>query len=61
MVVYYIGPYHIDDGEALRRYPPVVSALLPKDGGKVLASDTSAYVVEGRARKMNAIIRFPFL
>ena len=34
-------------------------ALLPKYGGEVLASDTSAYVVEGRARTMNAIIRFP--
>jgi uncharacterized protein (DUF1330 family) len=36
-----------------------VLALLPKYGGQLLASDTSAYVVEGRARTMNAIIRFP--
>jgi uncharacterized protein (DUF1330 family) len=59
MAVYYIGTYDIDDAEAFRRYPPVVLALLPKYGGQVLASDTSAYVVEGRARTMNAIIRFP--
>ena len=59
MAVYYIGTYDIDDAEAFRRYPPLVLALLPKYGGEVLASDTSAYVVEGRARTMNAIIRFP--
>lgn len=59
MAVYYIGSYDIDDAEMFRRYPPVVLALLPKYGGQVLASDSSAYVVEGRARTMNAIIRFP--
>jgi len=59
MAVYYIGTYDIDDAEAFRRYPPVVLALVPKYGGQVLASDTSAYVVEGHARTMNAIIRFP--
>jgi uncharacterized protein (DUF1330 family) len=36
-----------------------VLALLPKYGGEVLASDTSALLVEGTARAMNAIIRFP--
>jgi uncharacterized protein (DUF1330 family)/catechol 2,3-dioxygenase-like lactoylglutathione lyase family enzyme len=57
--VYYLGIYDIDDPASFQRYPPAVVALLPKYGGKVLASDTSAYVVEGSARKMNAIIRFP--
>jgi len=42
-----------------REYPPIVFALLPKYGGEVLVSDTAAYVIEGRARKMYAIIRFP--
>jgi uncharacterized protein (DUF1330 family) len=32
---------------------------LPKYGGVVLASDTSGLLVEGTARTMNAIIRFP--
>jgi uncharacterized protein (DUF1330 family) len=59
MAVYYIGMYDIDDSEKFRQYPPVVASLLPKYGGEVLASDTSAYAVEGRARVMNAIIRFP--
>ena len=35
-------------------------ALLPKYGGVVLASDTAASLVEGTARTMNAIIRFPW-
>jgi len=57
--VYYIGTYDIDDPELFKQYPVRVAALLPKYGGQVLASDTSAYVLEGKARRMNAIIRFP--
>jgi uncharacterized protein (DUF1330 family) len=59
MAVYYIGAYDITDPEKFKQYPPVVVSLLPKYGGEILASDTSAYAVEGRARTMNAIIRFP--
>lgn len=57
--VYYIGTYDIDKPEVFKQYPARVAALLPKYGGEVLASDTSAYVLEGQARKMNAVIRFP--
>jgi uncharacterized protein (DUF1330 family) len=49
----------IDKPELFQRYAPYVLALLPKYGGEVLASDTSAFAVEGQAKKMNAIIRFP--
>jgi len=59
MAVYYIGSYDIVDPKEFQKYPPVVLALLPKYGGEVLASDTSAFLVEGTARTMNAIIRFP--
>ena len=59
MAVYYIGTYDIIDPEKFKQYPPVVLSLLPKYGGELLASDTSAYVVEGKARTMNAVIRFP--
>jgi len=59
MAVFYIGSYDIVDPDEFQKYPPVVSALLPKYGGVVLASDTSAVLVEGTARTMNAIIRFP--
>jgi uncharacterized protein (DUF1330 family)/catechol 2,3-dioxygenase-like lactoylglutathione lyase family enzyme len=57
--VYYLGAYDIVDAERFQKYPPLVRALLPKYGGVVLASDTSAHALEGPARTMNAIIRFP--
>ena len=59
MAAYYIGTYDIVDPEQFQKYPPLVLALLPKYGGVVLASDTSAQLVEGSAKTMNAIIRFP--
>jgi uncharacterized protein (DUF1330 family) len=59
MAVFYIGSYDIVDPKEFQKYPPLVMALLPKYGGEVLASDTSAFVVEGTTRTMNAIIRFP--
>lgn len=57
--IYYIGSYDIADTEGFAKYPPRVLALLPKYGGEVLASDTNAFSVEGSAKTMNAIIRFP--
>lgn len=59
MAVFYIGTYDIVDPNEFQKYPPMVLALLPKYGGVVLASDTRAVLVEGTARTMNAIIRFP--
>lgn len=59
MAVYYIGSYDIVDPNEFQKYAPLVRALLPKYGGVVLASDTAAVLVEGTARTMNAIIRFP--
>ena len=59
MAVYYIGTYDIVNPELFKRYPPVVMSLLPRYGGELLASDTSAYAVEGTARTMTAIIKFP--
>ena len=59
MAVFYIGSYDVIDPNEFQKYPPVVMALLPKYGGEVLASDISATLVEGTARTMNAIIKFP--
>jgi len=59
MAAYYIGTYDIVDANEFQKYPPVVFSLLPKYGGEILASDTAALLVEGTARTMNAIIRFP--
>ena len=59
MSVYYIGSYDIVNMEEFQKYPPKVLALLPKYGGEVLASDIQAVSLEGTAKTMNAIIRFP--
>jgi len=59
MAVFYIGTYDITDPDEFQKYPPVVLKLLPKYGGEVLASDPSAFLVEGTARTMNAVIKFP--
>jgi uncharacterized protein (DUF1330 family) len=59
MAVFYIGTYDIVDPSEYQKYPPIVLALLPRYGGVVLASDTQASLVEGTARTINAIIRFP--
>jgi len=59
MTVYYIGSYDIVNPAEFQKYPPMVLALLPKHGGQVLASDLAAFALEGKARTMNAIIRFP--
>jgi uncharacterized protein (DUF1330 family) len=59
MAIFYIGSYDIVDPNEFQKYPPLVLALLPKYGGEVLASDTAGFLVEGSARTMNAIIRFP--
>ena len=59
MAIFYIGSYDIIDPNEFQKYSPLVVALLPKYGGELLAADTSALLVEGSARTMNAIIRFP--
>lgn len=59
MAVFYIGTYDVIDPNEFQKYPPLVVALLPKYGGEVLASDLAAVLVEGTARTMNAIIKFP--
>jgi len=59
MAVYYIGSYDITDPIQFRKYPPLVAALLPRYGGRVLALDMAAYAIEGNARTMNTIIQFP--
>src|SRR5205085_11509118 len=57
--VYYIGTYDIDDMEEFKNYPPKVAQLLTKYQEQVLASGVEAVALEGKARTMNAIIKFP--
>jgi uncharacterized protein (DUF1330 family) len=59
MAVYYIGSYDIVNMKEFQKYPPKVLELLPKYGGEVLASDIEAVSLEGQAKTMNAIVKFP--
>ncbi len=59
MEVYYINTYDITDMEEFQKYPPGVRPLLQKYGAEVIAMDTQPVCLEGTARMMNAIIKFP--
>jgi len=59
MPVYYINSYDIINEEEFKEYPALVAPLLLKYGAEVLAVDTEAISLEGKASKMNAVIRFP--
>jgi uncharacterized protein (DUF1330 family) len=59
MPFYYINSYDIVDAEEFSKYAPAVIPLLKKYGAEVLAADVEGIAVEGKPRKMNAIIQFP--
>ena len=59
MAVFLVNSYDIDDPEKFEDYPVQVAKILPKYGGKVLASDTNGQAIEGKVKTMNAIIEFP--
>lgn len=59
MNVYYMISYDIDDIETYQQYPPKAIAIIEKYGGTVLVSDTEAKAIEGSAKNMNALVRFP--
>lgn len=59
MAVYLINSYDIYDFKEFENYPPQVLPLLEKYGAEVLASETEAFALEGKAKTMNAIIKFP--
>ncbi len=59
MSVYVVNAYDIDDPKTFKEYPPLVAPLLVKHGAKLLAMDTTAKALEGKAKSMNAIVEFP--
>jgi len=59
MPVYYMNSYDIINADEYEKYGPLAIPLIMKYGGEVLAADTDALAVEGTAKNMNAIIRFP--
>ena len=59
MSVFVVNAYDIHDPETFKEYPPRVAPLLLKHGAKLLAMDTEATSLEGKPKKMNAIVEFP--
>jgi uncharacterized protein (DUF1330 family) len=59
MAVYYMNSYDIIDADEYQKYGPLAIPLIIKYGGEVLAADTDGIAIEGSAKHMNAIIRFP--
>ncbi len=59
MAIYYINSYDIDDTAVFSGYAPIVRELLKKYDAVTLAADTHGISLEGHARQMNSIIRFP--
>ena len=59
MSVFVVNAYDIHDPETFKEYPPRVAPLLQKHGAKLLAVDTEATSLEGKPKKMNAIVEFP--
>ena len=59
MAVYYMNSYDIYNVDEYQKYGPLAVALINRFGGDVIAADTAGIAIEGEARSMNAIIRFP--
>jgi uncharacterized protein (DUF1330 family) len=59
MDVYLINSYDIVNGEEFKKYGSLVLPLLQQYGAHVLVSDVNGVALEGKAKTMNAIIRFP--
>ena len=59
MNVYYMNSYDIVDPEKYSEYGPLAIELITRYGGNVIAADAEGIAVEGSAKSMNAIIRFP--
>lgn len=59
MAVYVIASYNITDPKGNEGYVPGVVPLLQKHGAEILAADFESEGLEGEARKVNAVLRFP--
>lgn len=58
MSVYIIVSYDIVDPKGYEGYVPGVLPLLQKYGAEILVADYEAKPIEGKARGVNAVLRF---
>jgi uncharacterized protein (DUF1330 family) len=59
MAVYFIFTFNVADEEQFAPYRQGVGALIRRHEGQVLAADSNATVLEGVARQVNVVVRFP--
>jgi len=59
MSVYVIVSYDIEDPEGYQEYVQSVTPLLQRHGGEVLVADFNAKALEGKARDVHILLRFP--
>lgn len=59
MSVYVIATYDVDDPKGYEGYVPGVVPLLQKHGAEILAADYQAESLEGQARGVNVVLKFP--
>lgn len=58
MPAYFIANYDIEDSKAHNDYVIAADSLLDKYGGKILAADENAKVIEGQGKMINVIVQF---
>lgn len=56
-----MNSYDIIDEQEYSKYGPNIFPILKKYGANVIAADVTGVAIEGKPRRMNAIIRFPSL
>jgi uncharacterized protein (DUF1330 family) len=59
MAAYVIVTYDIDNPQGYEGYVPGVLPLLEKHGAEIVVADFAAKSLEGQARGVNVVLRFP--
>ncbi len=59
MSVYVIVGYDITDPRGYEGYVPGIVPLLQRHGAEILAADYESAPLEGEARKVNVVLKFP--
>lgn len=59
MAAYLIANYQITNPEAYAAYPPAVVPTLMAHGAEVLVADYDSEFIEGEARSVSVVLKFP--
>ena len=58
MSAYFLASYDIDDSQGYEAYVPGVIPLLQKHGAEILVADYDSQTMEGKACRVNIVLRF---